>query len=204
MSEFKTVWFWDSGNELIPGFKHVMSFYDDTYPKPNMIYGIKQPDHSSCHSFNYLDFSGNMCIALVSNDFRDSVPLWYVRVYADNAQPAIRSVLAFHDERFTDGTVLDYGEALKLDVAPSQSCGFIRWFKSDTSVQQIFVNEEHRRKRISTKLFAIADLLILSDINWNGVFLNGGQVTTADGEKLRKKWAASGSTRLADRIGSVE
>jgi len=204
MSEFKVVWFWDSETELINNTKFVMSFHDDKYEKPNVIKGIKQPEHSACHSFNYLNSDENISVALVSDDFSNAPALWYVKVYADNAFPPTRSILAFADNRFPDGTVLEYGQALRLDIAPSQSCGFIRWFKNDSSVQQIFVSEEHRRKRISTKLFGVADIMIVSDINWNGIFLNGGHVTTNDGEALRAKWQASGSTRLADRIGSVK
>jgi hypothetical protein len=204
MAEFKTIWFWDSGTELIKNTKFMMSFYDDKYEKPGVVSGIKQPDHSTCHSFNYLGHDGNLAIALVTEEFDNAPRLWYVKVYADNAFPPMRSILAFNDGRFSDGTVLEYGQALELDIAPSQSCGLIRWFKNDSSVQQIFVSEEHRRKRISTKLFAVADIMIVADTHWNGIFLNGGHVTTDDGEALRSKWQASGSTRLVDQIGSVK
>ena len=204
MSEFKTVWFWDSETELIDGFNHVMSFYDDRHSKPSVVAGIKQPEHTHYHSFNYLDSESNLAVALVSSDFVNAAPLWYVMAPRDTGYPPMRTVLAFCNDQFPNGTILAYEKAVSLGVDPKDSCGFIKWFCWDNAVQQIYVSEEHRRKRISTKLFAIADILIVSDKDWNGKFLNGGHVTTNDGEKLRSKWVASGSTRIVDRIGSVE
>ena len=82
----------------------------------------------------------------------------------------------------------------------SERVGFLQWFKQDSKIQQIFVEEKWRRKRVTLALFGVADLVIVSG-NY-GPYLNGGEVTTNDGETLRNAWA--GSLRVNPRIGSVK
>jgi hypothetical protein len=53
---------------------------------------------------------------------------------------------------------------------------------------------------VTLALFGVADLVIVSGSY--GPYLNGGEVTTSDGETLRDAW--SGSKRVTPRIGSVE
>lgn len=200
MTKFKIVWFWDSGRQINPDFKHVMSFYDDSYEKPSFINNIKSPSHNFAHSFNHLNDDGNMMVCLVSDDFNTSIPLWYV--YVDEpGNPHMRSIVAYADNRHRDGLVINYSEALKKNILFSESAGFIKWFVEDSRVQQVFVSPDQRRKRISTKLFAVADIMIVSSTSWNGIFLNGGDITTADGEILRSAW--SNSARVTERQGSV-
>lgn len=201
MSKFKTVWFWDSGHILQNGRKHVMSFFDDKYQKPSLISGIKSPDHSACHSFNYVDESGNMVVSLVSDDFVGCESLWYVFLDGALLTPPLRSVIAFADQRYPNGTVLNPEDISDKNISLNKSAGFVRWIAPDSRIQQIFVAPEHRRKRISTQIISVADLLIVSDPDWNGHFLNGGDITTQDGETLRAAW--SNSVRVTPRIGSV-
>lgn len=201
MGKFKTVWFWDSGREANEDFKFVMSFYDDSHEKPSFITGIKSPHHAYCHSFNTIDDNGRQVIHLVSDDFVSQSKLWYVYIDAVESTPPTRMLIAYDDNRYPEGTIVPFSEAVKAEISPNDSAGFVRWFYQDTRIQQIFVDELHRRKRISVKLFSIADLLIVSDTKWNGYFLNGGDITTNDGELLRSAW--SQSTRVTARTGSV-
>jgi hypothetical protein len=201
MTKFKTVWFWNSGIEISNTFLHVMSFFDDSYPKPSFISGVQSPSHVNAHSFNSLGWDGNIIVNLVSDDFYGSSNLWYVYAKSSISGTDIASVVAYADDRYINGTVLMYDDAVKAGIKYSESVGFVRWFCEDSRIQQIFVDEQNRRKRISTKLISIADIMIVSEKKWNGKFLNGGDITTGDGENLRKAW--SESVRVTDRVGSV-
>lgn len=200
MNRFKTVWFWDSGIEATDSYKYVMSFFDDSHPKPSVVSGIACPSHVTCHSFNHVDENGRIVVNMVSEDFADICNLWYVQ--APDIDPQLSSFVAYADDRFPNGTVLSPMDVAEYQIAYKDSVGFIRWFKGDSRIQQIFVKEEFRRQKISIKLIGVADLLIVANKDWNGKFLNGGDITTADGEALRSAW--KGSTRVIDRIGTAE
>lgn len=201
MTKFKTVWFWDSGRSATESQNYIMSFFDDSHEKPSIVRNEKSPHHSYCHSFNSIDDAGRCVVHLVSDDFIGSADIWYVYIDAVESVPPSRMVMAFADGKYPNGTVLTFRDAVDESVNPQDHVGFIRWFVGDSRIQQIFVSEDHRRKRISTKLFSVADLLIVADKNWNSIFLNGGDITTDDGELLRSAW--SKSTRVTPRTGSV-
>lgn len=201
MTKFKTVWFWGENRQATDTHNYVMAFYDDSHKKPSLVTNEKSPNHIYCHSFASTDEDGRYLVKFVEESTVSIVDLWYVYIDAETSVPHMRSVMAFANDRFPDGTVVNFSEVEQLGISPHDSCGFIRWFASDSRVQQIFVKENHRRKRISTKLFGVADMVIVGDRNWNGSFLNGGDVTTNDGEKLRGAW--HNSKRVTPRIGSV-
>lgn len=202
MTKFKTVWFWHSNKKAAEEFSFVMSFYDDAYQKPSMISDIKSPCHAYCHSFNTIDDSGHQIVHLVSDDFLKSKPLWYVLIDAHDQLPHMRTLMAFDTDDFPDGTVVPFSDINQSKVSPQACVGYIRWFVDDSRMQQIYVHPDWRRKRISIRLISVADLFIVSDNQWNGSFLNGGDITTEQGEMLRSAW--SSSTRLIPKIGSVE
>lgn len=201
MTKFKTVWFWHSEIEATPEFSFVMSLFDDSREKPSVVKGEKSPHHAYCHSFNTIDKDCRQVVHLVSDDFCSSIPMWYVYVNAIESLPPTRMILGYADDRYPDGTIVPFEEISSSGISPHDAAGFVRWFIQDSRIQQIFVNENYRRKRVSVKLFSVADLVIVSDNNWNGVFLNGGDITTNDGETLRSAWSAS--TRVTKRVGSV-
>lgn len=204
MAAYKTVWFWDSLNQITATDKFVASFSDDTYPKPNCISGITQPNHSSCTSFTYADDAGRLVVAVVDDVHRNKPNMWFVRSYKDSSYPPLRTLVAFIGDQYLDGTILELAEAKELGIKPSDGCGYITWITHENIIQQITVKENHRRKGLSSKMLAVLDALIVADIDWSGNFVNGGSVTTGDGEKLRSAWVASGTTRVIERIGSVE
>lgn len=201
MSKFKTVWFWGENRKATDTHNYVMAFYDDSHQKPCLVTDEKSPNHVYCHSFSSTDKDGRYMVKFVEEATLPIVDLWYVYIDAKTSIPPMRSIMAYADGRFPDGTVVAFDEIRELKISPHDSCGFIRWFTEDSRVQQIFVKEEHRRKRISTKLFGVADMMIVGDREWNGRFLNGGDITTSDGESLRGAW--SNSKRVTPRIGSV-
>jgi hypothetical protein len=110
------------------------------------------------------------------------------------------SIHAMAGGEFPKGTVLTVKDVGGIKLTASDRVGFVRWFRSDSRLQQVMVNEIWRRKRISTVLISVADVVIMSG-NY-GPHLNGGDITTSDGEELRKAW--SESSRVNPRIGKVE
>lgn len=197
MTKFKTVWFWDSGIPLGDTHTHVMAFYDDSRPKPSVVRNEKSPHHSFCHSFNTSDSDGNQVIHLVDSTFANTPNAWYGYAQLDEM---MCTLLSFSNDMYPNGTVVPFREFADK-TKPEDSSGFLRWFIKDSRIQQIFVSPDFRRNRLSVKLVAVADILIVADKQWNGIFLNGGDITTADGETLRQAW--SESTRVTPRIGSV-
>lgn len=202
MTKFKTVWFWGENKEATETHNYVFAFFDDSHQKPSLVTDEKSPNHSFLHSFSSSDADGRYVVNFVDSAFDGVIDLWYVFIDARESTPPMRSIVAFANNQFPNGTVLSFEEAVDLGINISDSCGFIRWFKSDSRIQQVSVKEEYRRKRISTKLFGTADLIVVGEKNWNGNFLNGGDITTSDGEKLRDAWAKS--KRVTPRVGSVE
>lgn len=200
MGRFKTVWFWDSGVQADDSHKYVMSFFDDAHPKPSVVSEVPCPSHVTCHSFNHVDQDGRIVVNMVSEDFVGLRELWYVQ--APDIDPQLSSYVAYADGRFPNGTVLSPLDVAEHQIAYRDSVGFIRWFKEDSRIQQIFVKEEFRRQGVSVRLIAVADLLIVARNGWNGKFLNGGDITTDDGEALRRAW--EGSTRVIDRVGTAD
>ena len=200
MSKFSTVWFYDSGKST-DTFKYVASFVDDSQLKPSLVGNIKPPNHSACHSFNSSDPDGRQMFFPVGTDFAGIIPLWYVFVENTFGGHEMRSIFGYADDSFPVGTIVDFTEAASRGVKFNDSVGFVQWFKHTSELQQIYVSEQYRRQRLSLKLISVADLVIVSDNNWNGLFLNGGEVTTNDGEHLRSAWSAS--TRVKPRLGSL-
>ena len=101
---------------------------------------------------------------------------------------------------FRSKTILDRNIPLtSVGAGNSVRTGYLQWFRESSKIQQITVAEEWRRKRITLALFAVGDLVLLS--GGIGPLLNGGDVTTSDGEKLREAWSTS--NRVLPRNGSV-
>lgn len=202
MSQFNAVWFWDSGYTLNETTKHIISFYDDSQQKPSLVAFRPSPNHAHCNSFNTTSSHGIQQVHFVGTDYKTNLKLWYVTVDSVDGNQKMRSVVAYGDARFPEGTVIDFATAARNGITYSESVGFVKWFIKDSKLQQIFVSGEARRMGVSTKLFAAADLVIVSDTKWNGSFLHGGDVTTADGERLRQAW--SQSVRVTPRIGEAK
>ena len=133
-------------------------------------------------------------------------PLWYVvkdapRPHPNGPEIPMIFIYALYGDDFPSGTIVMEEDLIKNKfVGRSERVGFLQWFKKDSKIQQIFVEEKWRRKRVTLALFGVADLVIVSG-NY-GPYLNGGEVTTNDGETLRNAWA--GSKRVTPRIGSVK
>lgn len=194
----KTVWFW-KGPHLSDRWAKVAAFSSDLHDKPSTVLSdIKPVDDAPDYEVE-IDQDGNLVVHLYAEQFFGSPNMWYV--LEKNYHPTdLYSIHGICSDAFPRGTVIPAEDIKDIKMSMDEYVGFIRWFKYDSRLQQIFVGRSWRRKRVSTCLIGVADIIIVSG-DFGG-YLNGGDITTEDGEKLRQAW--SGSTRVTPRIGSVE
>lgn len=195
---FKTLWFW-KGPALSDRWASVANYSTEEHPHPSTIHADTSPTSAEPFSYCEIDDSENLVVHLLDEQNAASPDLWYV-LEETSIPTEMATIYAVVGNHFAKGSVIPIDKVKTVRINDSEKAGFIRWFRKDSRIQQIYVSEQWRRKRISTNLFAIADIVIVSG-NY-GPYLNGGDVTTADGEKLRQVWNLS--TRVTPRTGSVE
>ena len=194
----KTVWFW-KGPQLNSKWSVVAAYATDEHPHPSTVEGDVCPTKSEAHSSCSIDKNGNLVVTLLDEQFSLVPELWYV--LEETTFPTDMVALhAMTGGAFPDGTVVATGDINRFGFKVSDRVGFVKWFRKDSRLQQVYVGENWRRMRISTALISVADMVVKS--GKYGPYLNGGDITTADGEELRKAW--SESTRVTPRIGSVK
>ena len=193
----KTVWFW-KGPQLNSMWQVVCAYTTDEHPHPFTAESKACPTKSEPHSFVMANERGHLLVRLIDEQF-DGIPaIWYAQEENSTPVPMV-TIHAIVSDLFAPGCVVNLKEAVEAGLKPPDRAGFIKWFRDDSRIQQVFVSENWRRRRISTVLFSVADLVIISG-NY-GPYLNGGDITTPDGEELRKAW--SQSARVTPRVGSV-
>jgi hypothetical protein len=194
----KTVWFW-KGPPLNSKWSVVAAYATDEHPYPSTVEEDVCPTESKAHSSCTIDKNGNLVVMLIDEQFSLVPELWYV--LEETTFPTDMVALhAMTGGAFPNGTVVATGDINKFGFKVSDRVGFVKWFRKDSRLQQVSVGENWRRMRISTALISVADMVVKS--GEYGPYLNGGDITTADGEELRKAWIKS--TRVTPRIGSVE
>jgi hypothetical protein len=203
---FKQLWFWKP-RQLTDRWAEVHAFSSEEFERPSIVVSEYRPTDAEVIWFGSVDEDENLFI-----NWRDrevigiAPPLWYVVKDAPRPHPngpdiPMMFIYALYGGDFPSGTIVMETDLIKNKfVGHSERVGFLQWFKQDSKIQQIFVEEKWRRQRVTLALFGVADLVIVSG-NY-GPYLNGGDVTTSDGEKLREAW--NGSKRVVQRIGSVE
>jgi hypothetical protein len=194
----KTVWFW-KGPQLDSRWAKVANFATDEYPIPSTIETDVCPTISEPLSFCELDSHGNLCVTLLDEQFSAAPDLWFVLEEVTFPTELV-TLHAMTGGAFPKGTVIAVKDIRNFSIKPSDRVGYVKWFKKDSRIQQVAVAENWRRMRISTVLFGVADIVIVAGDY--GKYLNGGDITTSDGENLRQAW--SHSSRVSPRIGSVE
>ena len=203
---FKQLWFWKP-KQLTDRWAEVHAFSSEEFERPSIVVSEDKPTDTEVIWFGSVDDDKNLFINWRDKDVMDiAPPLWYVVKDAPRPHPngpdiPMMFIYALYGDDFPSGTIVMEEDLIKNKfVGRSERVGFLQWFKQDSKIQQIFVEEKWRRKRVTLALFGVADLVIVSG-NY-GPYLNGGDVTTGDGETLRGAW--SGSKRVTPRIGSVE
>lgn len=133
------------------------------------------------------------------------VKLWFVLLDGRHLQPAHFILLGFADDTYPWGTVVESSEATRTLSKEQMSswAAMINWRAGDPMIQQITTAPNWRRRRISILMFGVCDVVNACYGFSPGKVLYGGEVTTADGEKLRDIYPKD-SDRIQRRIGSVE
>ena len=202
---FKQLWFWKP-KQLTDRWAEVHAFSTEEFERPSIVVSEDKPTDSDVIWFCSVDEDKNLFINWRDKDVIGiTPPLWYVVKDAPRPHPngpdiPMMFIYALYGDDFPSGTIVMEADLIKNKfVGRSERVGFLQWFKQDSKIQQIFVEEKWRRQRVTLALFGVADLVIVSG-NY-GPYLNGGEVTTNDGETLRNAWA--GSKRVTERKGSV-
>ena len=194
----KTVWFW-KGPRLSEKWVLIANNATNEHPHTFMVESDECPTNSEKLSYCSLDYDENLLVTLNTDNSPELPSIWYI-VEETSSPIDMIAVHAIAGYTYPDGTVVRVKDVKGIELRASDRLGFIRWFRKDSRLQQIFVADAWRRKGLSTILFRIADIIVLA--GEYGPYLNGGDITTGDGEKLREAW--SNSNRVAPRIGSVE
>jgi hypothetical protein len=212
MAKFPSTYALDTGKKLSERFFDIrwLSSGMDASPKRWFTANEEGPGGDSTEwGWGEVDSEGR----LVAKYYRKEVfgpeeeltKLWFVLIDNRDIQPAHFILLAFADDRYPWGTVLEASEAVKTlgKEYMSSWAGMINWRSGDPMIQQIMTAPKWRRKRISVMMFGVCDVINACYGFSPGKVLHGGAVTTADGEKLRNLYPG-GSARIDSRVGSLE
>ncbi len=78
--------------------------------------------------------------------------LWYVELAEPDAAPPARTLVAFSDDRFPEGTVLTPAQAQVAGVASDQQAAALRWWPDTGLTHQVYVTPRHRRRGLGLKI----------------------------------------------------
>lgn len=194
MSKFVTLWFWQK-QRLSAEWFEVYSYTTNEFPHPYLSRSTKQPSNAEPWSWSSVDDNNRLIVHVPTYHIPNAIPMWYalIREYGELKQS--QTLVAFDTDHYPDGTVVEVSELQQRGFDPSfmaNRVAAIKWGFGDPHVEQIFVIEKYRRRRMSVKLINVADIVNLAG-NWGG-FIYGGDQVTAMGEQLGLAWA--GSARL--------
>lgn len=188
MSKFPTLWFWQKSRLTAEWFE-VYSYETDERPKPSLTRSPTLPTSAAPWSSSTVDLVGRLRISVPKEHIPDAPPMWYLLVRQYHATPLSQTLVGFTTPDYPDGTVIEVGEFQNTGLELSQRACAINWGFGDPHIYQIYVAEEHRRKRMSVKLINVADVVNVAG-NWGG-FIYGGDQVTAMGAELGKAWTNS-------------
>jgi len=197
VGKFATLWFWQKSRLTAEWFE-VYSFDTDERPRPSLTRNPEKPTNAEPWSFSNVDDQGRLFIHVPSDHLPDTPPLWYVLIREYGYEKQSQTLVAFADGLYKDGTVVELSEIKNKGFDPSymqSRAGAIRWGFGDPHLEQIYVAENYRRRRISTKLINVADIVNVAG-NWGG-FIYGGDQVTEMGAKLADSWNNSARLRPA-------
>lgn len=203
----------DTGNQLSDRFSDIRWFsagLDTAPPKRWYCAGEELPNEDLTEwGWGEIDAEGRLVVKYQREEVfgleEEQVKLWFVLLDGRHIQPAHLILLAFADDAYPWGTVVEASEATRtLSKEYMQSwAGMINWRAGDPMIQQITTAPNWRRKRISIVMFGVCDVVNACYGFSHGKVLHGGAITTKDGEMLRNVYGGA-SDRIDTRIGSVE
>lgn len=186
MAKFETLWFWQK-SRLTSEWFEVYSYTTDEHPHPYLSRSPNPPTSARCWSSTSIDSLGNLIVHLPSDHLPDAPRMWYL-LHRDYKLPLLsQSLIAFDTDHHQDGTVIEMESFNKLGISPDLRVAAIKWGFGDPKLLQLYVRDDYRRRRVSTKLINVADITNVAG-NWGG-FIYGGDQVTALGAKLAEAWA---------------
>lgn len=198
MSKFATLWFWQKSRLSAEWFE-VHSYTTEEFPHPYLTRQTKPPTNAEPWSWSSIDGNNRLVVHVPKDHIPDAPPMWYVLVREYGQAKQTQTLAGFDTGDYPDGTVVEVQELKNRGFDPSfmanRMCA-IRWGFGDPHIEQLFVAENYRRKRVSVKLINVADITNIAG-NWGG-FIYGGDQVTAMGEQLGSAWAGSARLRPVD------
>jgi len=194
MAKFVTLWFWQK-QRLSAEWFEVYSFTTDEFPRPYLSRSTTKPTNAEPWSWSSVDDNNRLVVHVPTSHIPNAIPMWYALIREYGALKQSQTLVAFDTDHYPDGTVVEVSELQQRGFDPSfmaNRVAAIRWGFGDPHLEQIFVIEKYRRRRMSVKLINVADVVNTAG-NWGG-FIYGGDQVTAMGEQLGLAWA--GSARL--------
>jgi GNAT superfamily N-acetyltransferase len=119
--------------------------------------------------------------------------LWFAEVRELSAQPPAVNLMAFASVAVPTGSLVDESRLRELPVSSEDQVGAIRWYPATGEVDQMYVQPDWRRRRISAALVGAAAALSYAR-DWPRLWGDGQR--TALGEQVRN--ASPWRTRTAD------
>jgi hypothetical protein len=194
VSKFAILWYWQK-ERLSADWFETYSYETDEFPCPSLTRQGKPPTNAEPWSWTSLDENNRLVVHLPKDHIPDAPSLWYVLIREYGQRKQTQTLAAFDTDHYPDGTVVEIDELKRKGFEPSfmaNRIAALRWGFGDPHLEQLFVAETHRRKRISIKLINVADIVNIAG-NWGG-FIYGGDQVTDMGAQLGESW--SGSNRL--------
>ena len=191
MGRFATLWFWQASRLNAEWFE-TYSFDTEENPRPSLIRTKDRPTTANAWSYSSLDSSNHLVVAVDDRHLQSTPKMWYVLVREYYRMKPAQTLLGFDSSEYTDGTVIEYSDFSRIGINEDflmNRISAIRWGFGDPLIEQIYVAETHRRKRVSTKTINVADMVNVAG-NWGG-FIYGGEQVTELGEKLSSSWTHS-------------
>lgn len=197
MTQFATLWFWQKSRLTAEWFE-TYSFDTEENPKPSLIRSPNKPTNANAWSYTTVDHNDRLVATISSDHLPNTPPLWYLLLREYQLNPLSQSLIGFVGDEYPDGTVVEVDEFKNRGFDIKDRACAIRWGFGDPHITQLYVAEEHRRKRMSIKLINVADIVNVAG-NWGG-FIYGGDQVTDMGAELAKSWSSSSRLKPVEAV----
>lgn len=197
MTQFATLWFWQKSRLTAEWFE-TYSYETDEYPKPSLTRSPNKPTNAEPWSSSTVDSNGRLVVTVPTEHLPNAPAMWYLLVREYNMKPISQTLIGFIGDEYPDGTVIEIDEFNRKGLDITYRACAIRWGFGDPHITQLYVAQEHRRKRMSIKLINVADIVNVAG-NWGG-FIYGGDQVTAMGAELAKSWTNSSRLKPVEAL----
>ena len=198
MTKFVTLWFWQK-SRLSADWFEAYSYTTDEHPHPYLSRSVNRPTSATPWSWSSLDENNRLVVHIPTDHIPDAPPMWYALIREYGFHKKTQTLVGFDTDHYPEGTVLELDDMKRAGFEPSfmkSRVAAIRWGFGDPHIEQLYVAESHRRRRISTKIINAADIINVAG-NWGG-FIYGGDQVTELGSQLASSWTHSSRLRQVE------